>query len=189
MDIHDKWKHPKCNIFCNIMQDSVSNKIIQSILHVLSFQAQCYWMDILKLHWNYTEKPLDGVHWNYTGITLKCHWMDTLKVHWNSTAPPAHPNCTSSTPQTVHLQRTSNSPPPSTPTSFTYLHPHLQRTSTAPPSTSTAPPSTTTLTNPCLAIKSEVHLSAPQKCTPPRVRCALPSTSAHQGGGGGCNYG
>ena len=62
MDIHDKWKHPKCNIFCNIMQDSVLNKIIQSILHVLSFQAQCYWMDILKLHWNYTEKPLDGVH-------------------------------------------------------------------------------------------------------------------------------
>ena len=207
MDIHDKWKHPKCNIFCNIMQDSVLNKIIQSILHVLSFQAQCYWMDILKLHWNYTEKPLDGVHWNYTGITLKCHWMDTLKLHCTSsapqmhlqrttnappahpkctsnapqlhlqrtpTAPPAHPKCTSSAPQTVHLQRTSNSAPPSTPTSFTYLHPHLQRTSTAPPST-------TTFTNPCLAIISEVHLSAPQKCTPPRVRCAPPSTSAHRG--------
>ena len=207
MDIHDKWKHPKCNIFCNIMQDSVLNKIIQSILHVLSFQAQCYWMDILKLHWNYTEKQLDGVHWNYTGITLKCHWMDTLKLHCTSsapqmhlqrtpnappahpkctsnapqlhlqrtpTAPPAHPNCTSSAPQTVHLQHTSNSAPPSTPTSFTYLHPHLQRTSTAPPST-------TTFTNPCLAIISEVHLSAPQKCTPPRVRCAPPSTSAHRG--------
>ena len=114
MDIHDKWKHPKCNIFCNIMQDSVLNKIIQSILHVLSFQTQCYWIDILKLHWNYTEKPLDGVHWNYTGITLKCHWMDTLKLHCTSsapqlhlqrtpTAPPVHPNCTSSAPQTVHL--------------------------------------------------------------------------------------
>ena len=152
-------------------------------------------MDILKLHWNYTEKPLDGVHWNYTGITLKCHWMDTLKVHWNSTAPQAHPKCISSAPQMhlpptpnappTHLQSTptappkhpnctSNSAPPSTPTSFTYLHPHLQRTSTAPPST-------TTFTNPCLAIKSEVHLSAPQKCTPPRVRCAPPSTSAHRG--------
>ena len=144
MDIHDKWKHPKCDIFCNIMQDSVSNKIIQSVLHVLSFQAQCYWMDILKLHWNYTEKPLDGVHWNYTGITLKCPWMDTLKLHCTSnSAPPAH----------LHL---------------IYIF--------AP-----APPSTTTFTNPCLAIKSEVHLSAPQKCTPPRVRCAPPNTSAHRG--------
>ena len=133
MDIHDKWKHPKCNIFCNIKQDSVLNKIIQSILHVISFQAQCYWMDILKVHWNYTEKPLDGVHWNYTGITLKCHWMDTLKLHCTSSAPqmhlqrttnapPAHhkctsnapqlhPNCTSSAPQ-MHLQHTSNSAPP-----------------------------------------------------------------------------
>ena len=34
---------------------------------------------MLKLHWNYNEKPLDGVHWNYTGITLKCHWMDKKK--------------------------------------------------------------------------------------------------------------
>ena len=69
MDIHDKWKHPKCNIFCNIMQDSVLNEIIQSIVHVLSFQAQCYWIDILKLPWNYTEKPLDGV----TESTLELH--------------------------------------------------------------------------------------------------------------------
>ena len=120
------------------------------------------WMDTLKLHWNNTEKPLDGVHWNYTGITLKCHWMNTLKFH-----------CTSSALQ-LHLQCTSNSAPPNTPTSFTYLHLHLQRTPTAPPST-------TAFTNTCLAIKSEVHLSAPQKCTPPRVRCAPPSTSAHRG--------
>ena len=167
------------------MQDSVLNKIIQSILHVLSFQAQCYWMDILKLYWNYTEKPLDGVHWNYTEMPLDGYTESTLKLQrtpnapqlhlqCTPTAPPAHPNCTSSAPQTVHLQRTSNSAPPSTPTSFTYLHPHLQRTSTAPTST-------TTFTNPCLAIKSEVHLSAPQKCTPPQVRCAPPSTSAHRG--------
>ena len=187
--------HPKCNIFCNIMQDSVLNKIIQSILHVLSFQAQCYWMDILKLHWNYTEKPLDGVHWNYTGITLKCHWMDTLKLHCTSSAPqmhlqrttnapPAHPKCTSNAPQ-LHLQRTTTAPP---------AHPNC--TSSAPQTahllapqphlhictrTSSAPPSTTTFTNSCLAIISEVHLSAPQKCTPPRVRCAPPSTSAHRG--------
>ena len=133
MDIHDKWKHPKCNIFCNIMQDSVLNKIIQSI-HVLWFQAQCYWMDILKLHWNYTEKPLDGVHWNYTEMPLdgytetpahpKCT-SSAPQMHLQCTpnAPPVHPKCTSSAPQ-LHLQRTSNSAPPSTPTSFTYLHPH-----------------------------------------------------------------
>ena len=172
MDIHDKWKHPKCNIFCNIMQDSALNKIIQSILHVFSFQAQCYWMDILKLHWNYTEMPLDG----YTESTLKLHCTSSApQMHLQRTpnAHPAHPKCTSNAPQ-LHLQRTSNSAPPSIPTSFTYLHPHLQRTSTAPPSTAT-------FTNPCLAIKSEVHLSAPQKCTPPRVRCAPPSTSAHRG--------
>ena len=48
---------------------------------------------------------------------------------------------------------------PSSPPSFTYLHPHLQRTPTAPPSTS--PPSTTAFINPCLTIKTEVHLSAP----------------------------
>ena len=83
-------------------------------------------MDTLSLHWNYAKIPLDGVYWNYTGITLKCHWMDTLKlhrnytempldganwnytgntldgVHWNSTAPPVHPKCTSSVPQ-LHL--------------------------------------------------------------------------------------
>ena len=161
-------------------------------------------MDTLKLHWNYTEKPLDEVHWNYTGITLKCHWMDTLKLNCTSSAPQMHLQCTPNAPSThpkytsnapqMHLQRTPNAPPahleqctsnsapPSSPTSFIYLHPHLQRTPTAPPSTSTAPPSTTTFTNPCLAIKSGVHLSAPQKCTPPRVRCAPPSTSAHRGG-------
>ena len=124
----------------------------------------------LKLHWNYTEMPLDG----YTESTLKLHCTSSapqLHLQRTSTAPPTHPNCTTNAPQ-LHLQRTptapsahlkqctSNSAPPSTPTSFTYLHPHLQRTSTAPPST-------TTFTNPCLAIKSEVHLSAPQKCTPP----------------------
>ena len=116
MDIHDKWKHPKCNIFCNIMQDSVLNKIIQSILHVLSFQAQCYWIDILKLHWNYTEKPLDG----YT--------ESTLKLHCTSSAPqlhlPTHPNCTSSAPQ-LHLQRTSNSAPPAHLKQRTSWHPNL----------------------------------------------------------------
>ena len=159
------------------------------------------------IYWNYTGITLKS-HWmEYTETTLELHWNATGWIHWNYTAPPAHPkctssapqmhlqrtsnapqlhlqrtptappahlNCTSSAPQTVHLQRTSNSAPPSTPTSFTYLHPHLQRTSTAPPST-------TTFTNPCLAIISEVHLSAPQKCTPPRVRCAPPSTSAHRG--------
>ena len=78
-------------------------------------------MDILELHWNYTEKPLDGVHWNYTGITLKCHWMDTLKLHCTSSAPqlhlqrtptalPTHLNCTSNAPQ-LHLQRTPTAPP------------------------------------------------------------------------------
>ena len=138
----------------------------------------------LKLHWNYTEMPLDGytettLHLQRTTNAPPAHHKCTSSApptHLNCTptAPPAHPNCTSSTPQTVHLQRTSNSAPPSTPTSFTCLHPHLQRTSTAPPST-------TTFTNPCLAIISEVHLSAPQKCTPPRVRCAPPSTSAHRG--------
>ena len=155
------------------------------------------------IYWNYTGITLKS-HWmGYTETTLELHWNATGWIHWNSTAPPAHPKCTSSAPQmhlqhtsnappahpkctssapqTVHLQRTSNSAPPSTPTSFTYLHPHLQCTSTAPPSTPTAPPSTTTFTNPCLAIKSEVHLSAPQKCTPPRVRSAPPSTSAHRG--------
>ena len=56
---------------------------------------------------------------------------------------------------------------------------HLkQRTPTAPPSTSTALLSTTTFTNPCLTIKTEVHLSAPEKCTPGWVRYAAPSTSA-----------
>ena len=138
----------------------------------------------LKLHWNYTEIPLDGytetpLHLQRTPNAPPAHpkcTSSTPQMHLQRTpnAPPAHPKCTSSAPQTVHLQRTSNSAPPSTPTSFTYLHPHLQRTSTAPPST-------TTFTNPCLAIKSEVHLSAPQKCTPPRVRCAPPSTSAHRG--------
>ena len=116
----------------------------------------------LKLHWNYTEMPLDG----YTESTLKFHCTSSAPqlhlqrtptappahLQFTPTAPPAHPNCTSTAPQTVHLQRTSNSAPPSTPTSFTYLHPHLQRTPTAPPST-------TAFTNPCLAIKSEVHLS------------------------------
>ena len=121
------------------------------------------------------------------------------------TAPPAHPNCTTNAPQ-LHLQRTPTAPPthPNCTSSTPQLHlsappAHLkQRTSwhpnliyifapappahpTAPPSTSTAPPSTTTFTNPCLAIKSEVHLSAPQKCTPPWVRCAPPITSAHGG--------
>ena len=138
----------------------------------------------LELHWNATG----WIHWNYTAppahpkctsSTPQMHLQRTpnappTHLKRTPTAPPAHPNCTSSAPQTVHLQRTSNSAPPSTPTSFTYLHPHLQRTSTAPPST-------TTFTNPCLAIISEVHLSAPQKCTPPRVRCAPPSTSAHRG--------
>ena len=140
----------------------------------------------LKLHWNYTEMPLDG----YTETTL--HLQRTTN------APPAHHKCTSSAPQ-MHLQRTSTAP-----------QLHLQRTPTAPPAhlkqctssapqtahllapqphlhictrTSSAPPSTTTFTNPCLAIISEVHLSAPQKCTPPRVRCAPPSTSAHRGVG------
>ena len=137
----------------------------------------------LKLHWNYTEMPLDG----YTSTTLKCHCTSStpqLHLQRTPTAPPAHPNCTSSAPPTVHLQRTSNGAPPSTPISFTYLHPHLQRTRTASPSTPTAPPSTTTFTNPCLTIKIEVHLSAPQKCTPPRAHptpCAPPSTSVHQG--------
>ena len=160
----------------------------------------------LKLHWNYTEMPLDG----YTESTLKLHCTSSapqmhlqrtpnappahpkctsnapqLYLQCTPTAPPVHPKCTSSAPQTVHLQPTSNSAPPSTPTSFTYLHLHLQCTSTAPHSTSTALPSTTTFTNPCLAIKSEVHLSAPQKCTPPRVRCAPPSTSAHRRGATG----
>ena len=159
------------------------------------------------IHWNYTGITLKS-HWmGYTETTLELHWNATGWIHWKyteiplhlqrtstappahlnctssapqlhlertPTAPPAHLNCTSSAPQTVHLQRTSNSAPPSTPTSFTYLHPHLQRTPTAPQST-------TTFTNPCLTIKSEVHLSAPQKCTPPWVHCAPPSTSAHRG--------
>ena len=148
------------------------------------------------MYFHFKHNATGWIHWNYTGITLKSHRMGyteiTLELHWNANgwihwkyteiplhlqrtpiAPPAHPNCTSSAPQ-LHLQRTSNSTPPSTPTSFTYLHPHLQ-------CTPTAPPSTTAFINPCLAIKSEVHLSAPQKCTPPRVRCAPPSTSAHRG--------
>ena len=144
---------------------------------------ELHWNASRWIHWKYTETPLHlqrtptapPAHPNCTSSAPQLHLQRT------STAPPTHPNCTSSAPQTVHLQRTSNSAPPSTPTSFTYLHPHLQCTSTAPPSTSTAPPSTTTFTNPCLAIKSEVHLSAPQKRTPPRVRCAPPSTSAHRG--------
>ena len=120
--------------------------------------------------------------------------MDTLKLNCTSSAPqmhlqctpnapPTHPKCTSNAPQ-MHLQCTSNSAPQTAHllAAQPHLHPHLQRTPTAPPSTSTAPPSTTTFTNPCLAIKSGVHLSAPQKCTPPRVRCAPPSTSAHRGG-------
>ena len=132
----------------------------------------------LKLHWNYTEMPLDG----YTETTL--HLQRTTN------APPAHHKCTSSAPQ-MHLQRTSTAP-----------QLHLQRTPTAPPAhlkqcTSSAPQTahllapqphlhicTRTSSAPQLhlpAIISEVHLSAPQKCTPPRVRCAPPSTSAHRG--------
>ena len=151
------------------------------------------------IHWNYTGITLKS-HWmGYTGITLKCHWMDTLKVHWNSTAPQMHLQAPQMHLQRtqMHLQRTTNAPPAhlkqctsSAPQTVHLLAPqphlrictlHLQRTPTAPPSTSTAPPSTTTFTNPCLAIKSGVHLSAPQKCTPPWVRCAPPSTSAHRG--------
>ena len=130
------------------------------------------------MYFHFKHNATGWIHWNYTGITLKSHWMrcteTTLELHWNATgwvhwkyteiplhlqrtptAPPAHPNCTSSTPQLhlqctptappahpnctssapqLHLQCTSNSAPPSTPTSFTYLHPHLQRTPTAPPS-------------------------------------------------------
>ena len=107
----------------------------------------------LKLHWNYTER----IHWKYTEIPLHPNCTSSapqLHLQHTSTAPPAHPNCTSSAPQLHLKQRTSNSAPPSTPTSFTYLHPQLQRTPTAPPST-------IAFTNPCLAIKSEVHLSAP----------------------------
>ena len=69
-------------------------------------------------------------HPKYTSSAPQMHLPRT------TTAPPVHHKCTSSAPQTVRLQRTSNSAPPSTPTSFTYLHPHLQRTPTAPPSTS-----------------------------------------------------
>ena len=135
---------------------------------------KCHWMDTLKVHWNSTAPP---AHPNCTSNAPQLHLQRTPTApttHLNCTynAPQLHLQRTPTAPQTVHLQRTSNNAPPSTPTSFTYLHPQLQRTSTAPPSTSTAPPSTTTFTNPCLAIKSEVHLSAPQKCTPPRVRCA-----------------
>ena len=64
-------------------------------------------MDILKLHWNYTEMPLDG----YTESTLKLH-------------------CTSSAPQ-MHLQRTPNAPP----AHLLAPQPHLHirtRTSRAP---------------------------------------------------------
>ena len=155
---------------------------------------ELHWNATGWIHWKYTETPLHlqrtpnapPAHPKFTSSAPQMHPQRTSTAppthpKCTSTAPPAHPNCTSSAPQSVHLQRTSNSAPPSTPTSFTYLHPHLQCTSTAPPSTLTAPPSTTTFTNPCLAIKSEVHLSAPQKCTPPRVRCAPPSTSAHWG--------
>ena len=146
---------------------------------------ELHWNATGWIHWKYTETPLHlqrtptapPTHLNCTSNAPQLHLQRT------STAPPTHPNCTSSAPQ-LHLQRTSNSAPPAHlkhPNLIYIFAPAPPSTSTAPPSTSTAPPSTTTFTNPCLAIKSEVHLSAPQKCTPPRVRCAPPSTSAHRG--------
>ena len=141
-------------------------------------------MDTLELHWKATGWGTLKLHWNYTEMPLDGYTEIPLHIQRTPTAPPAHLNCTSSAPQ-LHLQRTPTAPPahpnctsnstsPNTPTSFTYLHLHLQRTPTAPPST-------TAFTNTCLAIKSEVHLSAPQKCTPPRVHCTPPSTSVHWG--------
>ena len=143
------------------------------------------------MYFHFKHNATGWIHWNYTGITLKSHWMGytetTLElhwnatgwIHWNSTAPPAHPNCTPTAPPAhpnctssalqLHLKQcTSNSAPPNTPTSFTYLHLHLQHTPTVPPST-------TAFTNTCLAIKSEVHLSAPQKCTHPGCAAHLPA--------------
>ena len=97
----------------------INKIIIQSVL--VSFQVQCHWMDTLKIHWNYTEMPLDGVHWNYTGITLDGVHRTTLKFNCTSSAPQmhlqctptasaAHPNCPSNTPQ-LHLQHIPSAPP------------------------------------------------------------------------------
>ena len=156
MDIHDKWKYPKCNIFCNIMQDSVykSNNPIYTTCTFISstMLLDGYTETTLELHW----KATGWIHWKYTEIPLHLQRTPTappahlnctssapqLHLQRTPTAPPAHLKCTSSAPQ-LHLQQcTSNSAPPSTPTSFTYLHPHLQRTPTAPLST-------TAFTNPC----------------------------------------
>ena len=145
------------NIFNNIMQDSVLNKIIQSILHVLSFQAQCHWMVILKLHWNYTEMPLD---W-YT--------ESTLKLHCTSSAPQVHLQRTPTAPQ-LHLQRTPTAPP----LHLQRTQLHLQCTSTAPPAhlqqcTSSAPQTAHPLApqphlHICTRTSSapQLHLPAPQ---------------------------
>ena len=125
MDIHDKWNYPKCNIFCNIMQDSVykSNNpaytactFISSTMLLDGYTEttlELHWKatgwGTLKVHWNYTEMPMDG----YTESTLKFHCTSSapqLHLQRTSTAPPAHLNCTSSAPQ-LHLQRTPTAPP------------------------------------------------------------------------------
>ena len=125
MDIYDKWRYTKCDIFCNIMPDSVyknNNPIYTTctftsstmLLHgYTETTLELHWKgtgwDTLKLHWNYTEMPLDG----YTESTLKFHCTSSapqLHLERTSTAPPTHPNCTSSAPQ-LHLQRTSTAPP------------------------------------------------------------------------------
>ena len=172
MDIHDKWKYPKCNIFCNIMQDSVYKKtIIQSLLHVLSFQAQlmllgAYTETTLELHWKATERGTLKLHWNYTEMPpLDGYTESTLKSHCTSsapqlhlqrtpTAPPLHPNCTSSAPQ-LHLQRTPTAPPahPNCTSSAPQLH--LRCTPTAP---------------------QTAHLLAPQ----PHLHICTRTSSAHQ---------
>ena len=114
-----------------------------------------------------------------------------LHLKRTPTAPPAHLQCTSSTQ--LHLQctptaplSTSNSTPPPPPlctsNSAHPVHPKLIYISApAPSSNSTAPLSTTSFTNPWLTIKTEVHLSAPQKCTSAGMHCAPPCTSAHLG--------
>ena len=142
MDIHDKWKYPKCNIFCNIMQDSVykSNNPIYTTCTFIS-----------------STMLLDG----YTGITLKLHWMDTLKVHWNSTAPPAHPNCTSSAPQ-LHLQHTPTAPSVHLNCTSNAPQLHLQRTSNSAQTAHLLAPQPHLHICTRTSSAPQLHLSAPQ---------------------------
>ena len=126
MDIYDKWKYTKCDIFCNIMPDSVyknNNPIYTTCTFTSSTMLlHGYTETTLKRHWmGYTETTLElhwnatgWIHWKYTEIPLHLERTSTApRVHLQRTptAPPVHPNCTSSAPQ-LHLQRTSNRAPP-----------------------------------------------------------------------------